>query len=172
MIRSDYNRIDPKRQTTIDHKKQQFALPLYKQQEYPYRLNLYETPPTADITLEEFEQWAIDRLRSINLASPHIRLGKLTTASPRRARSLLLPQQNSHRNRRAHKTSPRQMASSITQLLCAFVRRVARSETPGRTPERPLLTLHPPARLLLDRRPSAKIRENRDRALQTTISER
>lgn len=64
MIKSQYNRIDPKRRITIDHKKQQFALPTYKQQEYPHRLNLYETPPTADITLEEFEQWAIDRLRS------------------------------------------------------------------------------------------------------------
>jgi DNA primase large subunit len=26
-------------------------------------LNFYATPPTADITLEQFEQWAIDRLR-------------------------------------------------------------------------------------------------------------
>ena len=68
MIKSDINRIDPKRRTTIDHKKQQFATPLYKQQEHQHRLNLYETPPTADITLEEFEQWAIDRLRSTAFA--------------------------------------------------------------------------------------------------------
>lgn len=64
------------------------------------------------------------------------------------------------------------MAASITQLFCAFVRRVARSETPCRTPERPLLALHPAARLLLDRRPSAQIRKDRDRAVQTTIPER
>lgn len=64
MIRSNYNRIDPKRRNIVDHKKKQFAEPVYKKQEYPHRLNLYEIPPTADITLEDFEQWAIDRLRS------------------------------------------------------------------------------------------------------------
>lgn len=64
MIRQDFHRIDPKRRTTLDHKKKQFATPIYKQQEYPYRLNFYGEPPTAEITLEEFEQWAIDRLRS------------------------------------------------------------------------------------------------------------
>lgn len=65
MIRQDAHRIDPKRRATIDHKKRQFAAPTYKQQDYPYRLNLYDTPPTAEITLEQFEQWAIDRLRSM-----------------------------------------------------------------------------------------------------------
>ena len=65
MIRQDYNRIDPKRRSTIDHKKRQFAIPTYKQQNYPHRLSLYEIPPTLEITLEQFEQWAIDRLRSI-----------------------------------------------------------------------------------------------------------
>ena len=59
-----HNRVDPKRRNTIDYKKKQFANPTYKQQDYPFRLNLYEVPPTADITLEQFEQWAIDRLRS------------------------------------------------------------------------------------------------------------
>lgn len=63
MIRQDYNRIDSIRRSTIDYKKKQFAVPAYKQQDYPYRLNLYESPPTAEITLEQFEQWAIDRLR-------------------------------------------------------------------------------------------------------------
>ncbi|KAF6230217.1 hypothetical protein HO133_004557 [Letharia lupina] len=63
MIRQDYNRIDPKRRSAIDYKKKQFAVPTYKQQDYPHRLSLYETPPTAEITLEQFEQWAIDRLR-------------------------------------------------------------------------------------------------------------
>ena len=64
MIRQDINRIDPKRRNVIDHKKKQFAAPLYEQQEYPHRLNLYNLPPTAEIRLEQFEQWAIDRLRS------------------------------------------------------------------------------------------------------------
>lgn len=65
MIRQDYNRVDTKRRSTIDFKKKQFAVPTYKQQDYPHRLSLYEIPPTAEITLEQFEQWAIDRLRSI-----------------------------------------------------------------------------------------------------------
>ncbi|KAF8455045.1 eukaryotic and archaeal DNA primase, large subunit-domain-containing protein [Kalaharituber pfeilii] len=30
---------------------------------YPHRLNFYSTPPTAEISLEQFEQWAIHRLR-------------------------------------------------------------------------------------------------------------
>lgn len=64
MIRQDLNRIDPKRRATIDYKKKQFATPTLKQQDYPYRLNIYHVPPTAEIKLEDFEQWAIDRLRS------------------------------------------------------------------------------------------------------------
>lgn len=65
MIRQDYNRADTKRRSTVDFKKKQFAVPTYKEQDYPHRLSLYEIPPTAEITLEQFEQWAIDRLRSI-----------------------------------------------------------------------------------------------------------
>ena len=63
MIRQDFHRIDAKRRN-LDHRKKQFAVPTYKDAEYPHRLNFYSTPPTADITLEQFEQWAIDRLRS------------------------------------------------------------------------------------------------------------
>jgi DNA primase large subunit len=65
MMRQDFNRIDPKRRTIIDHKKRQFATATFKQQEYPHRMNIYDTPPTAEITLEQFEQWAIDRLKSM-----------------------------------------------------------------------------------------------------------
>lgn len=64
MQRQSYNRIDPKRKHTTDHRKRQFAEPIYKETQYPHRLNFYANPPTADITLEQFEQWAIDRLRS------------------------------------------------------------------------------------------------------------
>jgi len=63
MIRQTSDRIDPKRRNVISHKKQQFADATYKQQEYPHRLNFYDVAPTAEIKLEEFEQWAIDRLR-------------------------------------------------------------------------------------------------------------
>ncbi|KAI0814401.1 DNA primase, large subunit [Xylaria sp. FL0064] len=63
MLRQDFNRPDLKRRVLADHRKKQFADPGYQATEYPHRLNFYATPPTADITLEQFEQWAIDRLR-------------------------------------------------------------------------------------------------------------
>lgn len=63
MLRSDYNRVDPKRRAVVDHRKKQFAEAAYKDAAYEHRLNFYAVPPTADITLEQFEQWAIDRLR-------------------------------------------------------------------------------------------------------------
>ncbi|CAK7219937.1 DNA primase subunit pri2 [Sporothrix curviconia] len=63
MIRQDYNRVEPKRRNVLDHRKKQFADPSYKEAQYATRLNIYAEPPTADITLEQFEQWAIDRLR-------------------------------------------------------------------------------------------------------------
>ncbi|TLS25857.1 hypothetical protein PpBr36_07252 [Pyricularia pennisetigena] len=63
MLRQDFNRQDAKRRNVTDHRKKQFADPAYKATEYPHRMNFYTIPPTADITLEQFEQWAIDRLR-------------------------------------------------------------------------------------------------------------
>ncbi|KAI9800191.1 MAG: hypothetical protein M1825_004175 [Sarcosagium campestre] len=63
MIRQESARIDPKRRATLDYKKRQFANATFKQHDYPFRLNFYDSPPTAEITLEQFEQWAIDRLR-------------------------------------------------------------------------------------------------------------
>ena len=65
MLRQDFNRIDPKRRSTLDHRKKQFAEASYKETKYPHRLNFYVDAPTADITLEQFEQWAIDRLRGV-----------------------------------------------------------------------------------------------------------
>jgi DNA primase large subunit len=69
MIRADAQRNDQKRQR-LDHKKAQFVTAAYKEQDYPSRLNFYETPPTAEISLEDFERWAIDRLRSMCLLFP------------------------------------------------------------------------------------------------------
>ncbi|KAF4121836.1 DNA primase large subunit [Geosmithia morbida] len=63
MLRQGHDRIDPKRRNVVDHRKKQFATPQYKNADYPHRLNFYTDAPTADITLEQFEQWAIDRLR-------------------------------------------------------------------------------------------------------------
>lgn len=37
---------------------------------YPHRLNLYERPPLDELTIEEFEVWAIDRLRRTFSFSP------------------------------------------------------------------------------------------------------
>ncbi|KAI5853498.1 eukaryotic and archaeal DNA primase, large subunit-domain-containing protein [Tricharina praecox] len=36
---------------------------VYLKSDYPHRLNFYTSPPTAEVTLDQFEQWAIDRLR-------------------------------------------------------------------------------------------------------------
>lgn len=63
MIRHDYSRVDPKRRANVDYKKRQFANAEFKQQTYEHRLNFYILPPTAEITLAEFETWAIDRLK-------------------------------------------------------------------------------------------------------------
>lgn len=65
MIRQDASRIAPKRRAVLDHRKKQFSTPQYQEHTYPHRLNFYTLPPTADITLEQFEQWAIDRLRGL-----------------------------------------------------------------------------------------------------------
>jgi len=63
MIRQDYSRIDPKRRANVNHKRKQFAQAEYKGQEYSNRLSFYILPPTDDVTLEEFEEWAINRLK-------------------------------------------------------------------------------------------------------------
>lgn len=63
MYKTDPHRIDPKRRATIDPKRKQFAALVHEVNEYPHRLNFYDVPPTAEISLEQFEQWAIDRMR-------------------------------------------------------------------------------------------------------------
>jgi hypothetical protein len=37
---------------------------------YPHRLNFYSVPPHKEITLEEFELWAIDRLYGTECLNP------------------------------------------------------------------------------------------------------
>ncbi|KAF2192537.1 DNA primase large subunit [Zopfia rhizophila CBS 207.26] len=66
MIRHDFSRVDSKRRANLDYKKKQFAKPEFKQQDYEYRLNFYILPPTAEITLEQFETWAINRLKVLS----------------------------------------------------------------------------------------------------------
>ena len=89
MMHQRFDRVDPKRRNTIHHKKKQFADASYKQQEYPHRLNFYEVPPIAEITLEEFEQWAIDRLRGTT-ADTLRQFRQLTGPSSRRTRGMLI----------------------------------------------------------------------------------
>jgi DNA primase large subunit len=67
MIRSEVQRADVKRRR-INEKKRQFTEAAYDHQDYPHRLNFYEVPPTSEICLEDFEKWAIDRLRSESIA--------------------------------------------------------------------------------------------------------
>lgn len=68
MIRHDYSRVDPKRRAQIDPKRQQFKKAEFQQQNYEHRLNFYTLPPTAEITLEEFETWAINRLKGMHFS--------------------------------------------------------------------------------------------------------
>jgi len=52
-----------KKRLTVDPKKRQFADATWSEATYNHALNFYALPPTANITLEEFEQWAIMRLK-------------------------------------------------------------------------------------------------------------
>lgn len=77
MQRTSITRIDAKRRADLDHKKRQFAAPKWREQEYKHKLNFYTLPPTAEITLEEFEEWAIARLKGEHHYGP---ISTLTTA--------------------------------------------------------------------------------------------
>jgi len=68
MIRSDHARIDAKRRSALDPKKRQFAQSTFQQQEYDHRLNFYTLPPVAEVTLEDFEEWAISRLKGTDFS--------------------------------------------------------------------------------------------------------
>lgn len=67
MIRSEARSVAKRKR--VDHRKTQFAHASFKEQDYPYRLSFYDVPPTQEISLEDFETWAIDRLRSNILCS-------------------------------------------------------------------------------------------------------
>lgn len=86
MIRHDYSRVEAKRRANLDYKRRQFAKAEFEQQSYENRLNFYVLPPTAEVTLEEFETWAINRLKGKYNHSP-IKTGLLTDSarSPLRA---------------------------------------------------------------------------------------
>ncbi|KAK3112669.1 DNA primase subunit pri2 [Teratosphaeriaceae sp. CCFEE 6253] len=56
-------RIDAKKRAVLDPRKRQFAKATWSPETYPHRLNFYLTPPTGDVALEQFEEWAIARLK-------------------------------------------------------------------------------------------------------------
>lgn len=120
MIRQDAHRIDPKRRATIDPKKRQFATPTFKQQDYPFRLNLYDTPPTAEITLEQFEQWAIDRLKSMS----HQRRRIVRVTNPQTVLAEI--EACSYRNK-----TPAETAAHITPLLQKFLPLSSNTSSPN-----------------------------------------
>ncbi|KAK5111095.1 hypothetical protein LTR62_005294 [Meristemomyces frigidus] len=56
-------RIASNKRTVVDARRQQFAKTRHAPEEYPHRLNFYLVPPAGDIALEQFEEWAIARLK-------------------------------------------------------------------------------------------------------------
>ncbi|PIB02243.1 DNA primase large subunit [Cercospora beticola] len=55
-------RIDAKKRA-VNHKKAQFQTANFAEQDYAHRMNFYVIPPTGDVTLEQFEEWGIARLK-------------------------------------------------------------------------------------------------------------
>ncbi|KIW02683.1 uncharacterized protein PV09_06120 [Verruconis gallopava] len=52
----------------LEPRKQQFSknAPEWESKNYAHRLNFYTLPPTAEISLEQFEEWAISRLKVLS----------------------------------------------------------------------------------------------------------
>lgn len=133
---------------------------------YPNRLNLYERPPLDELTLEQFEVWAIDRLRRASLLSlslPLLLLERTASTSRLAAHKLTLlsPLVRSSRRHRVGTSAQPPLQGR------ARARREARRRAPPaarrderahdrprrRAQEGPVLALHPPARLLQVVRP-------------------
>ncbi|EMC94594.1 hypothetical protein BAUCODRAFT_35825 [Baudoinia panamericana UAMH 10762] len=56
-------RIDAKKRAVLDRRRQEFVTTKWQAEAYPHRMNMYPIPPLDDITLEQFEEWAIARLK-------------------------------------------------------------------------------------------------------------
>ena len=56
-------RIDAKKRAVLDPRKRQFAKPQWVEQDYTHRMHFYTIPPTGDISLEQFEEWGIARVK-------------------------------------------------------------------------------------------------------------
>jgi len=77
MIRQDPNRVAVNRRAALNPARKQFATKTVEG-EYTHRLNFYKDAPKGDITLEQFEQWAIDRLRGLFSLKSSIKVKMLT----------------------------------------------------------------------------------------------
>jgi hypothetical protein len=44
---------------------------------YPFRLSFYERPPLEEVTIEQFEAWALDRLRGKLISTGYCSMRKL-----------------------------------------------------------------------------------------------
>lgn len=56
-------RVDPKKRAVVHPSKRQFANAPWVEQDYTHRMNFYNIPPTGDVSLEQFEEWGIARLK-------------------------------------------------------------------------------------------------------------
>lgn len=65
MIRTQAPRVPPSKKQQIDYKKRQFAHATWQTAEYGHRMSFYTLPPTAEVTLEEFELWGLARLKGM-----------------------------------------------------------------------------------------------------------
>ena len=72
MMKAESIRPLPKRRVIDSKRKQCAAEATWKTSTYTSRLNFYDLPPTAEITLEEFEEWAIHRLKGQYESLSHI----------------------------------------------------------------------------------------------------
>lgn len=67
-------RIDPKKRAVVDPRRRQFAQAQWQKEDYQHRMNFYTVPPTGDISLEDFEEWGIARLKVLaELEACHFR---------------------------------------------------------------------------------------------------
>lgn len=165
MIRHDYSRVDPKRRANLDYKKRQFAKAEFQQQNYEHRLNFYVLPPTAEITLDEFETWAINRLKGMRVSTLDVGPSLTMQRSPFRTRSMQFPQQRPRRDGRIHEEHSRK----VPTVTISFDEK---SKTARGEKKRPLFALHTTTGLFVHRGTPAAVFAARNYAVHTTVQRR
>ncbi|PFX22105.1 DNA primase large subunit [Stylophora pistillata] len=89
---------------------------------YPYSLQLYKIPPTDNITLEDFEEFAIDRLKVLRevetLGIRHKRGSQQYNTAMKESLKKFLPQeQKAHKNREAEATVAERRKDHISHFI-------------------------------------------------------